>query len=259
MTLLELMIAMTIMAIMCGVLGSLAITVQMQSQHSQSHGEAVQHARVALDRMQRAMTEATNSQSFPGFFVVYDTVSGYKLPDTIVVWRPTGKPANPSGLPLWKEVVVFGPDPDAPNRLLEVTNPGDARTVPALTDLSSWRTEVAAMKRANTATKTELTPLLRTADLSAGGTPNLRAALRFDTRLRPDDTQWSEYQLGTRTWENLDWVQSIYGTKTGLRQNWCCIELQLQPKSEVDLDITNSQSVLTFFGSAATYQKMVHQ
>jgi hypothetical protein len=163
---------------------------------------------------------------------------------------------------LWSEVVVFGPDPDAPNRLLEVTNTSDTRTVPALTDMNTWRTEVTAFKRSSSATKTELTTLMRTADLTggaSGGAAMVRAALRFDTRLRPDDTQWSEYQLGTRTWENLDWVQSIYGTKTGLRQNWCCIELQLQPKSEVDLDMSNSQSVLTFFGSAATYQKMVHQ
>jgi Tfp pilus assembly protein PilV len=258
-TLLELMIAMTIMTIMCGVLGSLAMTVQMQSQYSQSRGEAVQHARVALDRMQRTLTEATNSQSFPGFFAIYDSSGGYTLPDTIVVWKPTGTPANPTGLPRWSEVVVYGPDPDAPNRLLEVTNPSDTRTVPALTDMTSWRTEVAAFKRSSSATKTELTSLVRTANLSIAGTPNVRAALRFDTRLRPDDTQWSEYKAGTRTWDNLDWVQSIYGTKTGLRQNWCCIELQLQPKSEVDLDQYNAQSVLTFFGSAATYQKMVHQ
>jgi hypothetical protein len=253
------MIAMTIMTIMCGVLGSLAVTVQMQSQHSQAQGEAVQHARVALDRMQRALNEATNSPSFPGFFVVYDTVSGYQLPDTIVVWRPTGTPANPTGLPRWSEVIVFGPDPDAPNRLLEITHPGDTRTVPLLTDLAAWRSEVTALKRSAAATKTELTPLLRTANLSSSGTTNTRAGLRFDTRQRPDDAQWDEYKHGTRNWSDLDWVQGIYGTKTGLRQNWCSIELQLQPDGMVDLDRTDSQTVLTFFGSAAIYQKLYQQ
>lgn len=257
-TLIELLIATSIMAVMAGVLGGLALSVQMQSRHSQGHGEAVQHARVILDRMQRAMNESTTSESFPGFFVVSTTVGTYSLPEDVVVWRPTGVVANPTGLPRWCEVVIFGPDPVAPNRLLEITIPTDTRTVPALTNLTSWRNEVAAFKTSASSTKVELTTLMRTANLASSGAPNLHAAIRFDIQQRPDDIQWAEYKAGTRTWDSLDWVQSIYGTKTGLRQSWCRIEVQLQPGSDADVDQTSSQITLTFFGSAAVYQKMYH-
>src|SRR5690606_340897 len=97
-TLLELLIASSIMAIMAGVLGGLALSVQMQSEHSQGHGEAVQHARVVLDRMQRIMNSARANDQFPGFLVVADTVSGHKLPDTVVVWNGSIAAADPKGL-----------------------------------------------------------------------------------------------------------------------------------------------------------------
>src|SRR5690349_17194809 len=127
-TLIELLIATSIMAIMAGVLGGLALSVQMHSKHSQGHGEAVQHARVVLDRLQRTMNAATTSESFPGFFVVPISSAGYSLPENIVVWRPTGAVANPTGLPRWSEVVIYGPDPSAPNRLLEITTTSDTST-----------------------------------------------------------------------------------------------------------------------------------
>lgn len=257
-TLIELMIATSIMTIMAGVLGGLALSVQMQSRHSQGHGEAVQHARVVLDRMQRAMHEAQTSPSFPGFHVVADTYGTYKLPDTIVIWKPQTTAVDPKGLPRWNEVVVYAPRPTSPNILLEIRNPSDSRVVPPLTDTTAWRNELITLKASNTTEVVELTPLLRTANIATVGVPRLHAAIRFDTLTRPDDVQWAQYKSGTRSWENIDWVQSIYGTKTGLRQHWCRIELQLQPGVDADLDDTTGQSALTFFGSAAVYQKMPH-
>jgi prepilin-type N-terminal cleavage/methylation domain-containing protein len=257
-TLIELMIATSIMAIMAGVLGALALSVQMHSRHSQGYGEAVQHARVVLDRMQRTMHEAQTSPSFPGFHVVADTYGTYKLPDTIVVWKPLTAPVDPKGMPRWNEVVVFAPRPTSPNILLEIRNPNDSRVVPPLSDTTAWRNELTALKASNSAEVVELTPLLRTANIATVGVPRLHAAIRFDTLTRPDDTQWQQYKAGTRSWENIDWVQSIYGTKTGLRQHWCRIELQLLPGLDADLDDTTGQSALTFFGSAAVYQKMPH-
>jgi type II secretory pathway pseudopilin PulG len=256
-TLIELLIATSIMAIMAAVLGGLAMSVQMQSEHSQSHGEAVQHARIVLDRLQRTINEARTSESFPGFLVVPETVSGHSLPDTLVVWHPTGAPVDPTGLPRWSEVVVFCPDPTAPQRLLEITSPSDSRPVPALAAISTWRSELSTLKNSSAANIIELTTLMRTANLGSSGAPNLRAALRFDQRLRPGDDQWAEYKAATRDWDEIDWVQSIHGTKTGLRQNWCRIEIQLQPQSD-DPTTASAQTSLTFFGSASVYQKMYH-
>lgn len=256
-TLIELLIATSIMAIMAGVLGALALSVQMHSQHSQGHGEAVQHARVVIDRLQRTMNEATVSPSFPGFFCVPVTYGSYSLPENIVVWRPTGTVADPAGLPRWSEVVVYGPSTSSPGTLLEMTAPTDHSTVPALTDLTSWRAKIAALKTSNTAVRTELTNLVRTANLASSGS-TLHPALRFDTLIRPSDQQWTEYKNGSRDWDEIDWVQNIYGTKTGLRQNWCRIEIQLVAGTEIDLDGVSAQKSLTFFGSAAVYQKMYH-
>ncbi|HTN74226.1 MAG TPA: prepilin-type N-terminal cleavage/methylation domain-containing protein [Pirellulaceae bacterium] len=254
MTLLELLLASSIMAIMAGVLGGLALSVQMQSEHSEGQGEAVQHARVVIDRMQRLMNEANASESFPGFLVLTETVGGNTFPDTVVIWTAAA-PLYPNALPLWKEVTVICPDSQTPNLLWEITTPADSSPVPALTDTALWRTKLAALKTSSTAVKTELTTLLRTAD---AGNSQRRGAIRFDIRKRPSDEQWTAYkppfnQIG---WADLDWVQGIYGSRTGLRQVWCRMELQLMPGANAAVEDPTGQSALTFFGSAAVYHEM---
>lgn len=258
MTLLELLIATSIMAIMAGVLGALSMSVQMQSRFSQGQGEAVQHARVVLDRLQRQMHEATISAQFPGFAVFVDEVAGQKYPDTLVIWSPTTTAIDPHGLPRWKELLIICPDPDDAGRLVEIRDPADARVAPSLDDTATWRIELYSLKRSASAEKTELTDLLRAATIgtSNSGNPISRGAVRFDLRKRPTDAQWQDYQNGSLAWEDLDWVQGIYGTKTGLGQVWCRIELQLEAGSTAELDDVNGQSALTFFGSAALYREL---
>ena len=57
----------------------------------------------------------------------------------------------------------------------------------------------------------------------------MRGAARFETRLRPSDTDWANYKAGSVTWMNLPWVQGIYGSQAGLRQVWVRMELQFVP------------------------------
>lgn len=252
MTLLELLIATSIMAIMAGVLGALAHSVQMQSQHSASHGEAVQHARVVLDRMQRVMNEAIANEQFPGIFVIPTTVGADMYPDMVAVWRPTGTPVDGNGLPRWNELVLYCPSTQNPAILLELTCPSDSRTVPSTSNLSSWRAELTSQLQSNASVKTELTSLLRTAK---PGTANaLRGVVRFDLFKRPSDSEWADYKANRLNWADLSWVQGIYGTRTGLRQVRCAIELQLRPG--LDSDDPTGQQTLTFFGSAAVYHEL---
>ncbi len=260
-TLLELLIASAIMAIMAGVLGALALSVQMQSEHSQGHGEAVQHARVVIDRLQRLLNEATANDQFPGYYVQTDVVGAHSFPETIAIWHPATTAANPSGLPRWNEIVVICPDRTSPNILVELTDPTNTNTVPAITDTSAWRTALLAMKQSNSVEKIELTPLLRVASVTSNlgqTSTQTRGAVRFNLRLRPDDAQWTAYKAGTLHWDELPWVQGIYGTKSGLRQSWCRIELQLVPGLDASIEDPTGQNALTFFGSAAVYYEM-HQ
>ena len=107
---------------------------------------ATQHARVALDRITRTIYGATANEQFPGCIVVAETINGWRYPDTLVIWRPNGAAANPNGLPRYCELVIYCPHPNNPNQLVEITAPTDTRTVPAVTDTSSWQSEIAAIK-----------------------------------------------------------------------------------------------------------------
>ncbi len=161
-TFVEMMIAVAIMAMMSAGIAALARAVQISSTYADGVATATQHARVAIERIQRAVSQATANENFRGAVVFSETIGGQIVPDTLVVWYPSGgAAANPSGLPLFSEIVVYCPNPAAPNQLLEITAPGNTRTVPALTDTADWATDLAAMKAGTNSTVTLLTDLMR--------------------------------------------------------------------------------------------------
>ncbi len=166
-TFVELLIAMALMALIVGTLSGLAWTSQQGFQYSEGYGTATQHARVVLDRISRTIYGATANEQFPGCLVVAETVNGWRYPDTLVVWRPSGAAASPSGLPLYRELVIYCPKPNNPNQLVEITAPNDARTVPAITDTSTWLSEIAAIKTNAQSKIVNLTGLLRCSPISS--------------------------------------------------------------------------------------------
>jgi hypothetical protein len=81
-----------------------------------------------------------------------------------------------------------------------------------------------------------------------------RAGLRFTLEMRPDEVEWSGY-VAARTdaaWKGLSWAQSIYGSKTGLRQARVAIEVQLVPEQNSG----DAAEALPFLGSAAVYYEL---
>lgn len=247
MTLVELMIAMTLMACMTGVLATLALAMRQGWEHNAGHALAAQHARVALERISRAVSTAMASEDHPGFFVVYETVSSDRFPDTLVVWTPTGAPSNASGPPLISECTFYCPDPAQPNRLLEITAPTDNRTIP-LTDVlntTAWRATIAGVKTANSSKRTVLTDMLRTASPTSPATM-LRGAVRFMPDLRPSVEEWDNPSYG---WFNLSWPQHLFSQDFGVRQAWVRIELQMMP-SEAQASGSSADRAVPFFGSA---------
>ncbi|HID76841.1 MAG TPA: hypothetical protein EYP56_12705 [Planctomycetaceae bacterium] len=248
-TVIELLLAISLLAVVVGTLAALAQAVQTARQYSQCNGGAVEEARMVLARITRTAQGAHANPRFPGFLVVTEQMGPWRFPDTLVVWRPLDEAADPAGLPRFDELVVYCPDPEGPERLIELTVPKDHRVVPPPEDLAAWRSAVRAMQRAAKSQRVELTRLVHTAVVAGSANSSRRAAVRFERRLRPSDEEWAEYQAGSRGWEDLSWAQSIYGPQTGLSQVWLRMEMQLVPR-----DTTGAlRRPIPFFGSAALY------
>jgi hypothetical protein len=240
-----------------GTLGALARSVHSGTAYSEGYGTATQHARVVMERIAQTLSKAHANEQFPGMIVLAEDVLAWRCPETVVVWRPTGDPVDPDGLPRFNELVVYCPDAEYPNTLVELTAPSDTRTVPPIDDQAAWLSAMALMKSADATVRIELTDLLRTASVSETPDTPRRAALRFEVRRRPSDAQLAAYRGDTLTWEELPWVQGIYGPDTGLRQVWLRTEMQLVPQTRVAAD-TQGMQPIPFFGSAALYYQM-HQ
>ena len=251
-TLVELLIAVAIIAMTAASLAALARATQISASYVQGHSAAAQHARVTAERIEQAIHSATASESFPGAAVFAETVGGNRFPDTLVVWHPTAGTVavDPGGLPRFSELVVFCPNPSQPDELLEITSRSDTRTVPPLASTSQWATELNALKTGSTSKKVLLTDLLRTARTSS--TAGLRGCVRFEVLLRPSKAQFDDFRDGDLDWNDIKWPQNWYGDTTGVRQTWVRWELQLMPDSRADGAAADPLAV-PFPGSAALY------
>ncbi len=248
-TLLELLFATSILTICVVALGMMARAVEISSEYNQGYGTAALHAQVTFDRISRAVSGATNNATYAGTWVTQDTVGSWTFPDTLVVWRPTGgTPANPQGAPLVNELVLFCPNPGAPNQLMEITVPTDTRTLPSPSDASAFKMFIDGLKTASGAQKTLLTDLMRTATDSAN---TLRGCVRFVVTMNPSDAEISAYRSGTTTWANVPWAQGIWSSNIGMRQVWARSELQLMPAGNSLVTKSTGQQPVPFFGSAA--------
>jgi len=245
-TLLELLIAISIMVIVVAALGGLAKAVQLSAEYSEGHGSATQHARVAMERISRTVNEATANKSFPGFIVLAEEQGIWRFPDTLVIWNPKGLPADPGGLPLFKELVIYCPYPTDPGEpgnpkglveITEITLPGDSDSVPSTDDQEAWRLKIARIKelvaeRSDACRVVTLTELLRTCPVpEAAG--SLRGAVRFESK--------------------LSLVKGVWPEATDLHQAWLRMELQLMPGETAASNDPGGQQAIPFLGAAALY------
>jgi len=251
-TLAELLIATTIMLLIASGVATLASAVHSTNDFCQGYTICGQHARVALSRIERAVQNATASEFFPGCIIVTEPFGSQTLPTTLVVWYPTTTAANPAGLPLISEIVVFSPDPTRPNTLLEIRSPTELLAVPSANDMTSWRTLIDRLKNSTTTTKIMLTDRLRASPASGSysdslNSSDLRSNVRFRRLMAPSDTEWSQYRAGTRTWQTIDWPLDSYRSTSGTRTVVCQTELQFVPGAMASASVT----AIPFFGSAA--------
>jgi hypothetical protein len=246
-TLVELMLSVTILSFTVAALGMMSRAVEISSEYNQGYGTATQHARVTFDRLDRAINQAYSNSSWPGVWVTEDTVGTYNFPDTLVVWRPSGTPTNPQGAPVVSELVLFCPNPSATNQLLEITVPGDTRTLPSPSNTAAFKSFIDGLKTASGANTVLLTNLIYTAAISGSAQP--RAAVRFVVTLSPTDAQLATYP--SVTWQNLPWPQGICSPTMGLRQVWVRTELQLIPGGTWTVTNTAGQQAVPYFGSSS--------
>jgi len=245
-TLTELLIAGTIMAMLVAGMGSLVTAVHGTNGYCRGQAVAAQHARVALDRIDRAMHQAEASGEFPGCLVITETIGGFDFPDTLVIWSPPDNAAAPAGLPRVHELALYCPDPAAPAALVEIRSPNNANVCPAVADEAAWATLIAGIKASESSVKMQLTDRLRTAAINGG----LRGCVRFDVLMSPSASQWSQYRSGMRAWKDIAWPLDYYSTQTGMRRVACQTELQILPGESSD-----GETAAPFFGSSTlTYE-----
>ena len=248
-----------VMAILATTLAALATTVQIANDQQSGRGLAIQHGQVAIERIERAIQDATANELFPGFIIVPETLGGWTFPDTLVVWKPEGSAADPKGMPRVNELVVFTTADDDPALLTELRDSSDVSEVPALNNLNEWRDLIATLKSSAyygfDSNAAVLTDLLRVAEVRDSSAISLgrRGCVRFEQALRPSASQWQSYESGAATWESLPWVQDLYGATSGQRQALCRIELQLRP---ADIDSHEQRLAIPFFGSGAIYYQL---
>ncbi len=246
-SLVEFLTAATIMSLIAVAIGSVTLAVRQLSSHAGGISETVQHARVVQEYFRRTVSAAHASRDFPGVLVWVESNGSATFPDTLVVWSPESTPAAPEGLPLFSELVVFCSHPTRPNELIMMTDRADRRTVPPLTNLSAWQSELDAFKQNNADTGIVLTSLLRVAEVEPGGVGGrgLRAALRFLAEQRPENDQFARYEAGQIQWNELDWPLGLYNSQTGVVRTRCNLEFQLTvPDSQ-------PEETLVFFDAAA--------
>jgi len=261
-TMLELLIAMAIMAMVVVTLGAVARGVQEGYTYTEGHGTATQHARVVLERITAAVREATANSEFPGALVVNAEEGGWEFPDALVVWQ--GEPVDSEGQPRppqFNELVIYCPDRSLPNRLVELTVPDNANEVPDADDTEGWEAAIDAIRRSGSARTLMLTDLLQTARVGDTPLSRPRGAVRFAVRMRPSADKWAEYREKIETgeedlWDDLAWVQGIHGSETGLRQVWVRVELQLMPGNRAAAGATASTTPVPALGSAAVYYQL---
>jgi Tfp pilus assembly protein PilV len=249
-TLTELLIASTVMTMLVGGMGTLVMAVHATNEHCRGQALGAQHARVALDRIQRAIRTAEASEQFPGCIVQSATVGGAMFPDTLVVWSPLAAAADPQGLPRVNELVVFCTDPANPLRLVELRDPTDTSTCPAVDNVAAWASLVDGLKSASSTEVVELSDRLRQARPSAGEDP--RGCVRFLVLMAPSAADWQAYRAGTQTWQALSWPLDSYSSRSGMRRVVCQTELQIIPGESLAQD-----AALPFYGSATLNYELV--
>ena len=256
-TLVELLVALVVVSLIAAATAGLAQAIgQLASAASDVSGTA-DEAKMVLGFVEGLVREAHGSHAFPGLAVFADEPTG-QYPDTLVVWSPEDEPADPSGLPLFSEIVVVTPHPDDAGRLLVLEDRTDQRPVPPLSDIDAWQAALDAWRRTLADSATVLTTRLHVPGWDANGAggaaplADYRPALRFYVESRPSPDEWDAYRAEQAAWDELRWPLGLVDRERGTARTRCRIEIQLRTDGGAGAGgEPRSTPVLVFAGSEA--------
>lgn len=239
-TLLELLMALAVMALIAAAMAGVAESVRMTSEHTLDQADALQQGRIVDDRIRRAFHQARATAAFPGARVIAAHVDGREHPDAIAIWT-SGSPPTIDAAPTVGELTFYTPNPEAPEELLELTAASAAAT-PAYDDDAGWRTLLLSVA-AQPTQRISLTTGVRTAAPAAG---QERACLRYMLETNPSRTELAAARAGAVAWEDAAWPLARYGAGHGQVRCWLRWELQMRSGGP---DQATFEAV-PFFGSA---------
>jgi len=184
--------------------------------------EAIQIARSCFQQIEKTLDQAFANELFPGAIVVPQSVGGNTLPETLVVWCPSGgQPRNPDGLPYLDELVVFSVNNSRPSELRRYRFSTSGLTAPAPSQVTAWQALIDGLKTQSPGESEVLTDRLRTFVING----RVCGAIRFRAELAPSDSEWSNQSIA---WNALSWPQGLFGPNRGVRRVSVHTEIQLR-------------------------------
>lgn len=250
MTLVELTVAVAVMSLVAVVLGGLISAVHTGREHVGGVQEATAQGRFAVNRVRDAVARAGVYQigagsTVPGVSVVWTPGSPVDRPETLVLWTG-GRDASLAGqtltrLPKASELLIYVPDPAAPQRLLEIVLPGAIGDVDFMS--AGFPTLISQLIGSSAAEKATICDRVRVGSTGSGSAP----AIRFEIEAVPTDGQLVATAVNTPAWSALPWVNGSCSSTSGLRQTTVRVELQTVTLRRPG---TNDGPSLPVFGSA---------
>lgn len=257
MTLVELTVSVAVMSLVAVVLGGLISAVHTGREHVGGVQEATAQGRFAVNRVRDAVARTGVYQigagsTVPGIGVVWTPGSPVDRPETLVVWTG-GRDASLAGqtltrLPKASELLIYAPDPAAPQRLLEFALP----TATGDVDFTSagFAVLINQLIGSSAAEKVTICDRVRVGSTGSGSAPTVR----FEIEAVPSDSQLAATAVNTPAWSALPWVNGSCSSTSGLRQ--ITVRVELQPVT-LRRAGTNDGPSLPVFGSAV--RRYVHR
>lgn len=236
-TLIELMIAMSILTFAVAIFTGLTLAATMAWDHATDLEETRRQAQTALSRIRwmvpQAGTYRTSGQPTQvGLAVVTTAWASYQAPVFLIVWSGGSsgglhEQGELSRLPVASELVVYGPDRLNTARFVESTFPGNSTIVDfrSTTLSNTIQTLLASASCQNIL----LCDRLHGTASQGSGTASNVANCRFELTWTPSETALASVTAGSAGWNSLPWGLGMVGDDRGLRTASVRVELMLDP------------------------------
>lgn len=258
-TLLELILALSITALVVVSLSGLLLAVQNAWTVSKNYHDVGLHGRAILDRINWMVAQAgtyriNGGPVRLGLSVISRSVDGVALPETLVVWsggRSGGiqeKRQPAISLPKVNELIIYTPDPSTPNNLVEIQIASNSSTID-FADVNFATTIQSLIAGSASGDQLKLTDRLRTCRITEFG--SLLGNLRFELLQVPSDEQVTTTTIGSDQWYALPWAQGMGFSRGGLRTAAVRLEIQLETVQGSVFVGASSPTTIPILGSAS--------